>query len=144
MHKLPTFVLLSICAAAAAFGQHDLGTLNIQPLNKTIPVRVSANDPQLNVLAQQAFESHGRYRLDAGAFAYDIRFSSAGPRSERVDIFKRDGTPVGAEIVPGTSARNALLRAADFAVEKTNNMGLKGFCSSRIVFIGRMTGHPEV
>ena len=47
-------------------------------------------------------------------------------------------------MVPGTSDRNALLRAADFAVEKTNGLGLKGYFASRIVFIGRKTGYPEV
>ncbi len=42
----------------------------------------------------------------------------------------------------GTSARNALLRAADVAVKASS--GLNGFFASRLAFISERTGHPEV
>jgi TolB protein len=144
MQKSTSFLLFLICAVAPAFGQRDLGSVEVRTDNKTIPVRVSADLPQLNTLALQAFQSHGRYRVLPSGYAYDIRFSYAGPREVRVDVTKRDGEPVASEMVPGTSDRNALLRAADFAVEKTNGMGLRGYFASRIVFIGRGTGYPEV
>jgi TolB protein len=141
----PTFLLLLlICAAAPSYAQRDLGSVDIVTVSKTIPVRVSADVPQLNALALQAFQSHGRYRVLASGYAYDIRFTLAGPREVRVDVTKRNGEPVAAEMVPGTSDRNALLRAADFAVEQTNGLGLKGYFASRILFIGRATGYSEV
>ena len=62
----------------------------------------------------------------------------------RVDIAKGDGQVVASEVVSGTSTRNALLRAADVAVEKTNGLGLRGYFASKLVFVGEATGHPEV
>ena len=112
--------------------------------NRTIPVRVSADTPELNSLALQAFGSHGRYHVVASGYIYDIRFSLAGPAQVRVDVTKGAGEPVASEIVSGTGERKALLRAADFAVEKTNGLGLRGYFASRLVFIGRATGHQEV
>jgi TolB protein len=144
MQKSTSFLLFLICAVLPAYAQRDLGSVDIVTVSKTIAVRVSADDPQLNSLALQAFASHGRYRVLASGYAYDIRFTVAGPREVRVDVTKRDGEPVAAELMPGTSARNALLRAADFAVEKTNGLGLRGYFASRIAFIGRATGFPEV
>ena len=44
-------------------------------------------------------------------------------------------TAVESEIVTGTSQRNALLRAADVAVVKTNGLGLKGFFTAKLAFI---------
>jgi TolB protein len=144
MRKTTSFLLFLICAIAPAHAQRDLGIVDIRADSRTIGVRVSADVPQLNALALQAFQSHGRYRVLASGYAYDIRFSLAGPRQVRVDVTKRTGEPVASEMVPGTSDRNALLHAADFAVEKTNGLGLKGYFASRIVFIGRATGYPEV
>lgn len=112
--------------------------------NDAIPVRVSSPSPELNDLARRAFGVHGAYKVVSnGYFAYDIRFTSVGPTQVRVDISK--GTaPLTSSTVSGTSSRNALLRAADFAVEKTNGKGLKGFFTARLASIGTRSGKPEI
>jgi TolB protein len=140
-----TRMLALLAAVTPALAQRDIGTVEVVADTRTIPVRVSSPSPELNALALRAFSVHGRYRLVASGFAYDIRFSPAGASDVRVDIYKGSGeSPVAAELVPGTSLRNALFRAADFAVERTNGLGLRGFFASRLAFIGRGTGSQEV
>jgi TolB protein len=145
MPRLTALLALSIAIAAPALAQRDIGTVEVLADNRTIPVRVSGATPELNALALQAFGSHGRYHLVASGYAYDIRFSPAGPLQARVDISRGyGGGTVASEVVSGTSARNALLAAADVAVAKTNGLGLRGFFTSKLVFIGERTGHKEV
>lgn len=146
--RIKLFLTLAITVTiglVSTYGQRDLGSVEVVQLSKTIPVRVSADNQQMNALALQAFRSHGRYRLQASAYAYDIRFSTVGAKEVRVDVLKgQTGERLASEIVSGTSARNALLKAADVAVEKTNGLGLKGFFASKLVFISNLTGHSEV
>lgn len=145
MPRLLRLLLALLPAAAPAFAQRDIGSVEVVVNSKTVPVRVSADSPELNNLALQAFSSHGRYRLQASGYAYDIRFTQAGRFQVRVDVSKGGGAgPVASEVVTGTSERNALFRAADFAVEKTNGLGLKGYFASKLVFIGKSTGSSEV
>ncbi len=94
MHKSTSFLLFLICAVLPAYAQRDLGSVDIVTVSKTIAVRVSADDPQLNSLALQAFASHGRYRVLASGYAYDIRFAVAGPREVRVDVTKGTASPL--------------------------------------------------
>ncbi len=125
--------------------QRDIGYVDVIAEKNTVPVRVSANTPELNSLALQAFGSHGRYRVTASGYAYDIRFSLVTANQVRVDITKGSaGTPYATEVVSGTNARNALLRAADVAVVKTNGLGLKGYFTAQLAFIGERTGHKEI
>jgi TolB protein len=125
--------------------QRDIGTVEVLAENKTLPVRVSANTPELNQLALQAFGTHGRYRLVASGFAFDIKFSAVTPTQVRVDIVRSpSGTAVTSEVVTGSSPRNALLRAADVAVAKTNGLGLRGFFASKLAFINERTGKKEI
>ena len=142
--------LLTLCVALAALAaplsaQRDIGEVDVAVNGQTLPVRVSANTPELNALAQQAFGAHGRYHVVASGYLYDIRFSLVAPTEVRVDISRGPGgEPVAAEVVPGTSARNALLRAADVAVDKTNGLGLRGFFAERLAFVSERTGHDEI
>jgi TolB protein len=140
------FVLaLSLAIAAPAFAQRDIGTVEVEADNRTIPVRVSGATGELNQLAMQAFSSHGRYHLVASEYLYDIVFSPAGPTSVRVDISRGfGGAPVASEVSSGASMREAFFSAADIAVAKTNGLGLRGYFSSRLVFIGERTGHQEI
>jgi len=139
------FLLLALSIAAPALAQRDIGTVEVAADNRTIPVRVSGETPDLNALALQAFGAHGRYHLVASGYLYDIRFSPAGQSQVRVDVSRGyGGGAVLSEVASGTGQRGALLAAADLAVDKTNGLGLRGFFSSRLVFIGERTGHQEV
>lgn len=146
MQKFLRLLLLLGCLASPLLAQRDLGDVNVNADSKTIAVRVSASTPELNALVHLAFKSHGRYRLPAsGPYSYEMTFTAVGPQQVRVEVTKGSArTPVVTETVNGSSARNALLRAADLAVEKTNGLGLKGFFTARLAFISERTGKPEV
>ena len=129
-------ILLLACASSPALAQRSLGTVEVAVDNSVLLVRVSGTTTELNDLALRAFNSHGRYKLVATGYLYDIRFAPAGPAQVRVDITKGPGSaPFASETVPGTNPRHALLRAADVAVEKTNGLGLRGFFTARLAFI---------
>lgn len=128
-----------------ALAQRDIGYVDVVAEKNTIPVRVASNDAELNRLAQQAFGAHGRYRLTTSGYAYDIRFTLITANQVRVDITRGSaGTPHASQVVSGPNSRQALLRAADIAVEQTNGLGLKGFFTAQLAFIGERTGKKEV
>jgi TolB protein len=130
------FLLIVALMAAPAFAQRKIGDVRVDVDANTIPVRVSANNAELQTLANTAFEAHGRYKRVASGQAYDIKFSAVTPTQVRVDITRgAAGTPVSTDVANGTNARNALLRAADIAVQKTNGMNLRGFFTARLAFI---------
>lgn len=144
MQKLFRIFLFLAALGSPLLAQRNIGDVVVTAEKNTIPVRVSANTPELNALALQAFRAHGRYRVTASGFAYDIKFSGSG-NQVRVDITRgQAGTPVASTTVSGNSPRHALLRAADYAVEQTNGLGLKGFFTARLAFIGERTGKKEV
>jgi TolB protein len=148
MQKFLRLFLLLVLPASGLFAQRDIGEVSVTVDKNTIPVHVSASTPELNALALQAFRSHGRYSLidrEGRGYTYDIKFTLVGGTQVRVDVARGSaGASVVSQVVTGTSARNALLRAADIAVEQTNGMGLKGFFAAKLAFIGERTGHQEV
>ena len=79
-------LFLFLALAAPLLAQRDIGRVDVVADNRTLPVRVSASTPELNALALQAFGAHGRYRLVASGYAYDIQFSQVAPTQVRVDI----------------------------------------------------------
>jgi len=137
-------VLIFSLGLGVASAQRNIGEVVVTADTKTVPVRVSSTNPELNSLAIQAFRSHGRYRVVASGYTYDIRFTPVAATQVRVEIARSSGTPVHSEVATGSSARNALLRAADVAVEKTNGLGLKGFFTAKVAFIGERTGKKEI
>jgi TolB protein len=145
MQKILRLILLFSTLVGSAYAQRNIGDVVVVAEKNTIPVRISANTPELNALAIQAFGSHGRYRVAASGYAYDIKFTQMTPTQVRVDITKgAGGTPFGSEVATGDNSRQALLRAADAAVVKTNGLGLKGFFTAQLAFIGERTGKKEV
>lgn len=146
MQNLLRFLLVVFTAVPAVWGQvRKIEAIDVVNDSKTIPIRVSANSTELNALALQAFSTHGRFRLLASGYAYDIKFSLVTATQVRVDITKGSaGTPFASEVATGANERQALLRAADIAVEKTNGVGLKGYFTARIAMIGERTGKKEI
>ena len=136
-------VLVSTALPALAESARNLGDIVVTTDSTSIPVRVSGSTPEIDALARQAFGAHGRYRLFATGYAYDIKFTLLAPMQVRVDVTKGSaGTPVSSDVVTGTSNRNALLRAADVAVTKTS--GLRGFFAGKLAFVGEKTGKTEI
>lgn len=156
MHQLLRLLLaLSLAvsvAVAASAPKRDLGTYDVNVNYNKVTVRVSATTPDLDALARRAFSVHGRYAVVNGSalditdrtgtttmrssYQYDIKFTPVTVNTVRVDITKgASGTSFATATATGTDARNALLRAADFAVEKTNGLGLRGFFTAKLAFI---------
>jgi TolB protein len=132
--------LISLALAVTAGAQRDAGVVELKGDGQTMAVAVSANVPELQALARQAFGAHGRYRVEAKG-QYDIAFSSPGGNQVTVTITK-GGAAVHTSTVAGTSPRNALLRAADVAIQKTS--GLKGIFSAKLAFVSERGGSETV
>ena len=147
MQKILRFLLLLTVTSLPLLAEtsRGLGEIVVTAENKTVPVRVSANTPELNDLALRAFNLHGRYRLTGSGYAYDIKFSLVTSTQVRVDITKGSaGTPFSSDVATGRNENDALLRAADLAVVRTNGLGLKGFFTAKIAFIGGGGGRREI
>jgi len=148
-HFLPllfAFVCTTALAQSAPAKEPvDIGRVTVSIDAKLVSVQVSANTPELNALAREAFGVHGRYqRVDSGG-QFDIKFTQLAPTQVRVDVTKGSAaTPVHSQVVTGTSPRNALLRAADVAVEKTNGLGLRGFFASRLALVSSRGRAEEI
>lgn len=142
------FLLIAVVTAGPAFGApaaRKLGVIDVEVDGGTIPVRVTAGSGELQLLAQSAFDAHGRYRRVGGGHAYDIKFTAVAATQVRVDVTKgAAATPVVSQTVSGSTARQALLRAADVAVEKTNGAGLRGFFTARLAFISQRGGKGDI
>ena len=68
-----------------------------------------------------------------------------GATQVRVEVLRGlGGGSVASEVASGATQREALLAAADIAVAKTNGLGLRGYFTSKLVFIGERTGHQEI
>jgi len=138
---------LAAAAAPAFAGQpsRNIGEVRIDVDTATVPVRVSGATPDLQSLALTAFRAHGRYRLVSAGQAFDLKFSPAGANQVRVEITRgAAATPVHAEAVAGATPRQALLKAADIAVVKTNGLGLRGFFTARLAFVSRRAGRGDI
>src|SRR3954469_25922414 len=102
--------LLALVLAAPAFAQTDIGVVDVKG-GDTISVSVTSSSPELLALAQLAFNTHGRLRLVASGGSYEVGLQPAGASAVSVTV-SRSGSAVLTQTVPGTSARNALLKAA--------------------------------
>ncbi len=105
-------------------------------------IRVTSPDNATERLAQTAFGLHGGYELRSGGdvhFHFD--FEPVGER--RVELRIRSG---GQELlrrtVDGRDSTHALMRAADYAVQRT--LDIPGFFAGTIAFISTRTGASEV
>jgi TolB protein len=144
MHKLfRVFAVAALAVAVPSFGQNvrDLPDIVLRTDIKTVSVTVSGSTPELNTLANLAFDAHGQYRRVPSGGSFTIKFAPAGANQVQVTITK-GGAVVLNQVVQGKSTRNALLRAADTAVTATS--GLKGFFASRLAFISEYSGKSEV
>ena len=166
--RLKSLSLIAVAALAVASlarqearAQNNLGDVVITADLKNTPILVTGSTPELNTLANQAFNVHGAFRRQAQGYAYKVAFAPAGPNQVQVTVTRRSGvvsversggasastapaagTPVLSQVVSGTSGRNALLKAADLAVKAMT--GKPGFFASKLAFIGERTGKPEV
>jgi TolB protein len=143
------FLVLSISVGlnpGHLFGQvKELGDITVVSDVAVIPVTIAADSVEIRRLAENAFSSHGRFRVvrrESDA-KFIFRFAVGGTNSIALTI--ESGNPAQTlfrDTVRGTSLRNALFRASDRAVKKT--AGTPGYFAGRLTFISERTGFKEV
>lgn len=133
--------LLVLLLAIPAVAQRDIGTVNVEGSGDAMNVTVTSSSADLQNLARNAFNTHGRFRVVASGGSYAIAFTPAGGTAVTVSV-SRNGSTLLNETVSGTSQRNALLKAADVAVTKTTN--LRGYFAGKLTFVGERTGKTEI
>lgn len=145
MQKLSRLFLLLVLVGAPAFaqGSRKIGEVRVDVDANTIPVRITASSPELQSLADTAFNAHGRYKRVASGHAYELKFTAVGATQVRVDVI-RAGATVASEAASGANARQALLRAADIAVQKTSGLNLRGFFTARLAFVVQRGNKGEI
>jgi TolB protein len=140
---LVALVALGLVTPEARAQTRDIGEIIVETEIKNTPILVTGATPEMNSLANLAFNAHGAFRRQAQDFTYRVAFAPGGsPTQVQVTVTRGQGTPVISQVVGGSSPRNALLRAADVAVRAMT--GKPGFFASRLAFIGERTGKPEV
>lgn len=147
----PLSLIVVAALAAVALGRIEVraqaasgGNLEVvKPVErKTTPILVTGSTPELNTLANQAFNAHGAFRRQAQGYTYKVSFAQVGASQVQVTVARAQGTPVLSQVLSGSSGRDALFRAADAAVQAMTNK--PGFFASKLAFIGERTGKPEV
>jgi TolB protein len=137
------FLLMLLLPATAALAQQRVGTVDITADRNSIPIRITGEPGDLVSLARVAFDSDGAYRRVAEGEAYAFVFTQVGPTQVRVEILRgANRQPEYSQDVSGTSARNALLRAADVAVEHTSR--LRGYFAGKLAFISDRGNGMEI
>ncbi len=132
---------LLLCLAPFAHAQRKIGEVVVTG-DQAIGVKITATSADMQQLAHLAFESHGRYKVVGSGAIFDLRFTSVAANQVKVDVTRGAAkTPVLSETFAGSSARNALLRAADAVVAATNGLGLRGYFTSRLTFILQQRGN---
>jgi TolB protein len=141
MRISPLLPFLFLTTALVA--QQHVGTVEINADRNSIPIRVTGSPEELAGLSRAAFDAHGAYRRVAADAAYEFAFSQVAPTQVRVEILREpSGSSEYSEVVSGASARNALLRAADVAVEHTSR--LRGFFAGKLAFVSNRGAGMEI
>jgi len=148
MQKLSAYFLAVtiLVATGLAQGSRKIGDVTVVVDSQTIPIRISGSTKELQTLALTALSAHGRYDVSGRRPpAYDFKFTAMAATQVRVEITRgAAAVAVGTETLAGSSLRQALLKAADVAVTKTNGLGLRGFFTGRLAFLSQRTGKSEV
>ncbi len=135
------FVLLAF--TTAAFADQNVGTVELPADLRSVPISIDGSPADLARLARVAFDTDGAYRRVADGATYRFTFTQVAPAQVQVTIARGgSGATVYSEVVSGTSARNALLRAADVAVAHTSR--LRGYFAGKIAFISNRGGSMEI
>jgi TolB protein len=129
--------------AGLAPAQERYGEVIIDADRNVTGISVRASSADLENLASLAFDAHGAYRRVASGAAYNFAFTQIAANQVRIEVTRgATDLPVYSEVVAGSSARNALLRAADVAVAHTSK--LRGFFAGRLAFVSDRGAGMEI
>lgn len=129
-----------------------LGNLNANPIidigelsreEKSIQnISIVSKSEEISALAKRAFNSHGAYKLVEQGAAIQLNLESTSPKEVEITVLKSNPNQQFTAKIKGSNLNNAVLKACDFAVEKTS--GLPGFFAGKITFIGKRNGKSEL
>lgn len=141
---LAVFLTLLNCAPAWGQQPESIGEITGTLDSRALPVAVKSADPAVQRLLAVAFDAHGAYTLAAeDAAQFVITVDPVDTARARVTVVGgRPRTTLLNQEVTGTTANNAVLKAADLAVTKTS--GLMGIFAGKIAFIGEREGATEL
>lgn len=132
-------ILFCACAPLAAFAQDINITIEGDAERSNVPVykvAITSSDAKLLQLAQRAFSTHGSYVLTQPSKAqFTFNFEPASANAVRVSI---KGARSVEAIKAGSNIVNALMRACDFAVERT--LRSPGYFAGKLAFAYSKTG----
>lgn len=107
-----------------------------------IPIQTKSNNPKVKKLADAAFSTHGGYKLSlAGEASYIFDFKLESANRLVLLIIARDQVQYSRQF-EGAKLVNSVYAACDAAVVQT--LGIPGYFSGTIAFVGEQTGHREI
>lgn len=142
---LATCLLLGL--PSAALQAQNSGAIDIGPIYGTGSVRARTinlvcQNPELLTTVRRAFSLHGGYEVKAeGRTDFVFTFVPEGTTGVQI-IISSAGQELARQSFTGSSARQAALKAADYAVSRT--LGTPGFFAGRLTFVSDQTGSMEV
>ncbi len=126
-------ILFFVMSAVSAFAQDINITVDGKAERSNVPiyrVAILSSDATLLQQAKRAFSTHGSYVITPQSNAqFVFTFEKASGNSVSVSI---KGAGSVSKIVSGDSLSNALMKACDFAVEKT--LRTKGYFAGKLAF----------
>lgn len=130
-----------VTQTTAQRGPVELGTIDQAVAVQRLNISIASPNPQALALLQRAFALHGGFEVRASGNV-DFEFSvTPGERSAEL-VVSSAGRELLRQQVAGSDWRDATLRAADTAVQRT--LGIPGFFAGQIAFISDRSGHSEV
>ncbi|MEO0796654.1 MAG: biopolymer transporter Tol [Verrucomicrobiota bacterium] len=108
------------------------------------PISIQSSDGPAKALAEQAFNTHGGFRV-ASSGRVDFTFRLTPLPGDRCRIQVLSGQPaqiVFEDTAIGTDQANAVLKACDAAVQQTT--GKPGYFAGKIAMVSNRSGHSEI
>ena len=138
-------IVTIVAATSIGLAQKDIGRTGVRPDLQVIPVVVRSSDDQAMGILRTTMTAHGAYRIvssmQEASFAFEIRPLPGSRASLKIT----SGVPeqqLAEQIVAGSSARNAVLKAVDVAIQRTSQ--LPGFFAGKFVYVGEQNGVSEI
>ena len=145
MKPLIIFQVL-LLLTAPLFGEViNIGELSRGERSQTLLVDIISSNDEINTVARRAFKAHGAYQLASLGEDKHFTFRLEQEGATQVVLLVESGQPAQVQYrqrVQGKTLSGAVLKACDFAVEKT--LGKPGFFAGKLTFVGGRAGKKDL
>lgn len=138
---LSNLLFLSFLSRLQADSIVDIGEIARADQETVFNISISSTSEDIKSLAKRAFNAHGAYNLVDQNADIQLKLELICSNEISINLVKTNGTQYTTKI-KGHSSNNAVFKACDFVVEKT--LGLPGFFSGKITFVGKRNGKSEL